>query len=225
MSTAQRGTRKSRPAAPEQESGPGHPPPSAGEPARDDGLLATADDPRPGLREYLTVKRAALLAREEAARADPAPRPHRLRAHATAESRSGVRRVRIRHHQVISDSPLDFAGYDLGPSSPELQLGVLSSCLTHVFLIQAARLRVPLDALDVEVEGVHDPRAGKPGFEETPIYPHDIGYTVRLTSPASEERIRELHAEVERNCPIYNLLLNPQRITGRVVLTGSPREV
>ncbi|MDT0266620.1 OsmC family protein [Streptomyces sp. DSM 44915] len=211
MSTAQRTQKNSR--QPATEVPPG------------EELLATADDPQPGLRPYLEVKRAALLAREERAKTSPGILPHKLRAQTTAESRSGVRRVRIRHHQIISDSPLDFAGYDLGPSSPEIQLGVLSSCLTHVFLIQAARLRVPLDALEVEVEGVHDPRAGKSGFEQVPVYPHQIGYTVRVTSPATEERIRELHEAVERECPIYNLLINPQQISGRVVLTGSPREV
>ncbi|MDT0317768.1 MULTISPECIES: OsmC family protein [unclassified Streptomyces] len=188
-------------------------------------VLDTADDPQPGLRAYLEVKRAALLARREAAKANPLTQPNRIRARATAESRSGVRRIRIRQHQIISDSGADFAGYDLGPASPEIQLGVLSSCLTHVFLIQAADLRIPLDSLEVEVQADHDPRAGSPGFEQTPIYPHNIAYTVHVTSPAPAERIRELHEAVERNCPIYNLLVNPQQVTGRVVLTGSPQEL
>jgi uncharacterized OsmC-like protein len=186
-------------------------------------ILATAPDPQPGLRDYLEVKRAALLARKAKAEADPPTGPYRLRAQAKAEERSGVRRIRIRDHQVLSDSPLDFAGYDLGPSSPELQLGVLSSCLTHIFLIQAATLQIPLDALTVEVEADQDPRAGKSGFEEVPIYPHNISYTVRLSSPASQERIVELHTAVEKNCPIYNLLINPQVVTGRVILNdGDP---
>ncbi|MFH0178610.1 OsmC family protein [Streptomyces cacaoi] len=188
-------------------------------------LLDTAPDPQPGLRAYLEVKRAALLAKREAQRTAPPTEPNRLRARTTAEERSGVRRIRIRRHQIISDSPLDFAGYDLGPASPEIQLGVLSSCLTHIFLIQAADLRIPLDSLEVEVQADQDPRAGQPGFEQVPIYPHNISYTVHVTSPADKERIRELHETVERKCPIYNLLINPQSITGRVVLTGSPEEI
>ncbi|MYU10698.1 OsmC family peroxiredoxin [Streptomyces sp. SID8361] len=188
-------------------------------------LLETAENPRPGLRAYLAVKRAALLARRKALRTDPPTAPHRLRARTSAEERSGVRRIRIRHHQLLSDSPPDFAGYDLGPASPEIQLGVLSSCLTHIFLIQAADLRIPLDSLEVEVEADQDPRAGQKGFEQVPIYPHNITYTVHLTSPASKERIHELHETVERACPIYNLLTNPQHISGRVVLTGSPEQI
>lgn len=82
------------------------------------------------LTEYLAQKRDALLRRKAHARSGEAS-PLKLQAQAHAEGRSGVRRIRIRDFQVISDSPPDFAGYDLGPSSPELLLGALSSCLTH----------------------------------------------------------------------------------------------
>jgi uncharacterized OsmC-like protein len=167
------------------------------------------------LRDYLVQKRAALLDRRAAAAAKPLE-PHVLAAKVTAEGRSGIRRIRIRDFQIISDSAPDFAGYNLGPSSPELQLGVLGSCLTHVFLIQAADREVPLDSLEVEVTGQIDPRAGRPGFEQIPVYPHNLSYTVHLESPASDEEIAGLHEAVERACPILNLLLNPQTITGTI---------
>lgn len=168
------------------------------------------------LNEYLIQKREALVERRERAKANGSGDPLVLQAQVTAEGRSGVRRIRIRDFQIISDSGPDFAGYNLGPSSPELQLGVLGSCLTHVFLIQAADRGVPLDSLEVEVSGEMHPCAGQPGFEHVPIYPHNISYTVHLSSPASDEEIRSLHAAVERACPILNLLINPQQITGAI---------
>lgn len=168
------------------------------------------------LNEYLTEKRQAIIQRREQAKAISAG-PHTLQASVRAESRSGIRRIRIRNFQIISDSGPDFAGYDLGPTSPELQLGVLGSCLTHVFLIQAAQRNVPLDSLEVEVTGQIDPRSGQPGYEHIPVYPHNIAYTVHLTSSASEEEVAALHQAVERACPILNLLINPQQISGSVV--------
>jgi uncharacterized OsmC-like protein len=174
------------------------------------------------LNEYLAEKRLALAARQERLAAGEAE-PNTLRASVRAEGRSGVRRIRIRDFQLISDSGPDFAGYNLGPSSPEIQLGALGSCLTHVFLIQAARLGVPLESLEVEVSGTMDPRAGRPGFEAVPIFPHDIRYSVRLVSPASPETIAELHQAVEQSCPILNLLVNPQTIHG-VVEHAQPAE-
>ncbi|MCU0491238.1 MAG: OsmC family protein [Chloroflexaceae bacterium] len=165
------------------------------------------------LNDYLVEKRVAVRARRARLEAGEAE-PHELRAQVRAEGRSGVRRIRIRDFQVISDSGPDFAGYNLGPSSPELQLGVLGSCLTHVFLIHAADRGVPLDSLEVEVSGRMDPRAGRPGFEDVPIYPHDIRYSVHITSPAAVEELTALHAVVERACPILNLLQQPQQIYG-----------
>jgi uncharacterized OsmC-like protein len=168
------------------------------------------------LNEYLVQKRAAWLAKREAARNDPNVSANRLKANVRALGRSGVREIRIRDFQVISDSPADFAGYNLGPASPELQLGVLGSCLTHITLIQAAERELQIDSIDVEVTGEQHPLAQQPGFEEIPIFPHNIRYTLDIVSPESPEAIRALHEAVEAVCPIYNLLKNPQTIVGEL---------
>ncbi|KLL09984.1 MULTISPECIES: OsmC family protein [Protofrankia] len=166
-----------------------------------------------GLSEYLIGKRDALLAHRERVAAGDV-KPLTVSATVTAEGRTGVRRIRAREFQIISDSGPDLAGHNLGPTSPEIQLGVLGSCLTHTYLIQAATLGVPLDSLDIDVTATFDPRAGEPGYEDLPVYPHDLRYAVRLSSPASDEEISGLREAVERTCPILNLLINPQPIQG-----------
>lgn len=180
------------------------------------------------LNAYLDQKRTAFR-RIKAKALEPDAAPHPLTARVTAEGRSGVRRIRIRDFQIISDSGPDFAGYDLGPSSPEIQLGVLGSCVTHVTLIQAADRGVPLDSLSVEVSAEIDPRAGKPGFEHIPVWPQNIRYTLDIVSPAPPEVIAALHEQVEKVCPILNLIRNPQVIAGAVKLrsveTDAPRDV
>jgi uncharacterized OsmC-like protein len=173
------------------------------------------------LGDYLREKRAALLRRRE--RVDAEHNVTALRATVRAESGSGVRRIRVRDFQLISDSVPAQAGYDLGPTSPELALGALGSCLTHIFLVQAALREVPLEAVEVEVRGQTDARAGRPGWEHVPIYPHDLSYTVRITSPAAPEVIDALHAEVERVCPVLNLMRHPQEISGQVLLGATSR--
>jgi uncharacterized OsmC-like protein len=175
------------------------------------------DDPAlPGLRDYLREKAGALAVHREKRIRDGGA-PHTLTATVSARGRSGVRRIRIREFQLLSDSPPDFAGYNLSPASPELQLGVLASCLTHVFLIQAAEHRVPLDALETGVTAKIDPRAGRPGFEDAPRHPTDIAYVVDLTSPAGPEAIEQLHRAVKAVCPIFNLLSREQHIEGAIV--------
>lgn len=167
------------------------------------------------LVDYLAEKREALLDRRRRF-ADGSLGPTPLKARTTAEGRSGVRRIRIRDFQVITDSPPDFAGYDLGPSSPELVLGALGSCLNHSYLIQAAALDVPIESIEVEVEAFIDPRAGTPGHETTPVYPQNISYVVTIDSPAPAADIQRLRNAVETACPILNLLKNPQTIATRI---------
>jgi uncharacterized OsmC-like protein len=168
------------------------------------------------LVEYLKQKREAVQARDLAVRRGSAGAIE-LKATVTAEGRSGIRRIRIRDFQLISDSPPSFAGYDLGPSSPELQLGILGSCLNHTYLIQAAVLQIALESIEVEVTARIDPRARQTGHESTPVYPHAIAYTVRLSSPASDADIAKLTKAVEESCPILNLLRSPQQIEGSVL--------
>ncbi|MEM5316017.1 OsmC family protein [Paraburkholderia sp. JHI869] len=168
------------------------------------------------LNEYLAQKRTAWLAKKEAARSDPSFKATQLKANVRALGRSGVREIRIRDFQVISDSPPDFAGYNLGPASPELQLGVLGSCLTHITLIQAAERGLAVDSIEVEVTGEQHPLAQQPGFETIPIFPHNIRYTLEIVSPEPAHAIRELHEAVEAVCPIFNLLRQPQVIEGEL---------
>lgn len=98
-------------------------------------------------------------------------------------------------------------------------LGSLGSCLTHIFLIKAAELELPLESLQVEIEGDLDPRGGKPGYERVPFFPHNIRYTAHIVSPADESAVRAVHEAVEQWCPILNLLKQPQPLEGRLLHT------
>nr|WP_298099245.1 OsmC family protein [uncultured Shinella sp.] len=174
------------------------------------------------LNEFLDQKRLALQARDEKfAKGEMNAMP--LNAVVTAEGRSGIRHIRIRDHHILNDSLYDFAGYDLGPSSPETMMGVLGACVVHICQMQAAARQIPLDSIKVEVNGIYDPRAGRKGYENVPYHPTDITYTVNVESPASSETIKELFEAVEETCPILGLLRHPQNVHAVInhVQTGS----
>lgn len=192
----------------------------------------TAKPPyQPGLREYLKYKRAALLWRQNRGRdegrrgnSDTArvrqqrtENPQLDRLHVEVDPASGARRLHIRHFNLIHDNPAYLAGNDLGPSAHEHQLGVLTSCITHITEIQAASREIVLDSLAISIEGTLDPRAGRPGFEDVPPYLHNIHYTVHVRSPHTYDEIVALRDAVEAVCPIYNLILSEQKIEGRIV--------
>ncbi|MCA9878255.1 MAG: OsmC family protein [Thermomicrobiales bacterium] len=161
-----------------------------------------------GLREYLVDKKAAVAAaRQQVEQENSAPR--RIEATVRAEGRSGVRRTQIRGHEFLTDSSRELGGFDLGPSPVETLLGALGGCLAHTIIIQAATRDIPLDALEVSVGAVSDPGTNQP---------RDITYQVRITSPENQEKVERLVAAAESVCPITSLLVNPQRVSGSVVV-------
>jgi uncharacterized OsmC-like protein len=164
------------------------------------------------LQIYLNNKAKAMAA---AARAGGAGNSFRetVSAECSASDLTGVRRVRIRDFQLVSDSGPAFGGFGLGPSSPELLLGVLASCLTHTYLIGAARQGIALDAVRVRFEAENNDAAFLGLETADPPYPFNIRAQVRVESPASAEAIAALHAYAASNCPLTRLVREPLSVT------------
>ena len=127
---------------------------------------------------------------------------------------TGARRLRIRDWQFISDSGPDFGGYGLGPSSPELLCGVLSTCLTHTYEIGAATLDVPLDRIEVRVTARNNDARFVGVPTDDPALPWDITAHVRLEAedvPAQD--IDRLHKFARERCPLTALVRTPNEVT------------
>ena len=173
----------------------------------------------PGLRDFLVEKRQAILRRNEKAKTQPS-KPYALRAQAHVEPRTGVRTTRTGegNFQILHDAQPELGGYGLAPTVEEHQLGVLATCLTHIFEIQAATRQVVLDSLEVRTEGKLAPRQGG-----APVRYQNVKYSVHIESPAGREAIDGLRQAVEASCPVYNLLKDAQTIGGSIVRGAPPK--
>lgn len=170
-----------------------------------------------GLRAYLHQKADAM-------RAAAARRPQgddwreQVEAVCVADDLTGVRRLRIRDWQMLSDSGADFGGWGLGPSSPELLCGVLSTCLTHTYLIGAATLGIPLERVQVRVSADNNDAAFLDLATTDPPLPFNITAHVELHAPdASPEQCTRLHQYAGERCPLTRLLRTPNPVT---IVTG-----
>ncbi|MDZ4765953.1 MAG: OsmC family protein [Chloroflexota bacterium] len=164
------------------------------------------------LDEYLARKHAALTAKQAAFTAAPDSALVTLHAAAKVAGNSGIRPVKMGDYTVITDSAPGLAGYGLGITAPEMLLGALASCLAHSYVIQAALLGVPLDALDVEISGQLD-FTGVVGLPVTDAPAlQNIAYAARIESPAPPEAVQKLHELVERYCPVLNTLRLPMDV-------------
>ncbi len=74
---------------------------------------------------------------------------------------------------------------------------------------------VLLDSLEVTADAELSPRFGR--NVGGPARFHNIRYTARIESPASEQEILALRDAVEETCPLYNLVKDEQTLEGSIV--------
>lgn len=166
-----------------------------------------------GLREYL-IDKAAAIRGLAVAKPEAAAWRETVSATCVADDRTGVRKLRIRDWQFIGDSGPGFGGFSLGPSSPELLCGVISTCLTHTYEIGACLMGIPLERIEVRVSAENnDARFG--GLEtDDPATPFNLQAKVTLHAPdVPSERLAELHRYASANCPLTNLIRGGAPVT------------
>lgn len=164
----------------------------------------------PKLDSYLERKRVAIAERQAAFRAAPRSSNVTVSVSSRVAGITGARPVRIGETTIITDSGPGLAGHALGPTSPELLLGALASCLVHTYLVQAVFLDIALDDVQVQVSAGMDyaPVVGLPSAEPYPRL-ENVTYQAHIESPAAAEEIQRLHEVVEATCTVLNTLRHP----------------
>ena len=122
--------------------------------------------------------------------------------------------------KLAADMPVKAGGDGTAPSPGMLGRGALASCLAIGITIWAARLGIPIDALEVEVQADFDARGelgvGKhipPGYQE-------VRYLVSIDSPASEDALFDLLETAERHSPYLDVFSRGQTMQRVLRLNG-----
>ncbi|MFI8718638.1 OsmC family protein [Stenotrophomonas sp. NPDC077464] len=168
-------------------------------------LVSSAEDQASPLRTYLAAKREAIQAQS----ARPGT-PTAIHGKVTAESRSGVRRLRVGptgEFQYISDSGRNYAGYNLGAGSWDSLVGTLASAVADEYIVQAAVQNVPLDGLDVVFTSIPERKS------ETLAYPNNLSYVAYIDSPAPDAQLQALKRAVHENSSAIDLVTRPQQVS------------
>lgn len=171
----------------------------------------------PNLSDYMEFKRGKLDELRNQLRDSDSP-PAALRATCRVAGGSGIRPVQVRQFSFVTDSGPGLAGYDLGPTAPEVLLSALASCIAHTFLIVGADRGVAYDALEVEVQGLIDFRGVLEVAPDIAPMPTDIHYEARISSDLSAATLEEIRADVERLCPVLQAFVRPLQVDGKVII-------
>jgi uncharacterized OsmC-like protein len=106
--------------------------------------------------------------------------------------------------RFAADLPAKVGGDESAPTPGALGRGALASCLTIGIASWAARLGVPLDAVEVEVETDFDAR-GELGMGDVAPGYTGVRYAVAIESPAPREEVDRLLAKAERHSPYLDV--------------------
>ncbi|ACI19386.1 OsmC family protein [Dictyoglomus thermophilum] len=117
--------------------------------------------------------------------------------------------VDIRNKFTINmDEPPSLGGEDTAPNPVEVVLAALIGCLGIVIPVVAKEKNIPLNSIEIETEGDLDPR----GFMGDPTVRagyQEVRAKVKINAPVEREKIEELMKEVERRCPVSDIIRNP----------------
>jgi uncharacterized OsmC-like protein len=100
--------------------------------------------------------------------------------------------------------PAKVGGDDSAPTPGVLGRGALAGCLTIGIAAWAARLGVPLESVEVEVQTDFDAR-GELGMGDVPPGYQEVRYIVSIASPAPRYELDRLLAMAERHSPYLDI--------------------
>ncbi|HEY5814332.1 MAG TPA: OsmC family protein [Terrimicrobiaceae bacterium] len=113
--------------------------------------------------------------------------------------------------KLIAGASENSGGTAAGPDPGTFGRGALGSCLAMNYANWAAKLDVPIESIEVEVEGDYDVR-GFYGLADLPPGYLEVRYRVKISSNEPEERVRKVLDEADAHCPWFDIFRRPQNL-------------
>jgi uncharacterized OsmC-like protein len=104
-------------------------------------------------------------------------------------------------------------GSGTGACSGDLLLGALAACAQITCQMVAAAMQIPVESIDVTVEGDMDLQGTLGLSKEVPVGFQEIRLKFDIKAPqATAEQLAALHAKTEQYCVVMRTLLDPPKI-------------
>jgi len=121
--------------------------------------------------------------------------------------------------KLVADEGRDLGGDGRGPDPGVFTRAALGSCLAIGYVMWAAMFDVVLDSVEVTVEADYDAR-GLFGIDDSmPAGWSAVRYTTKISSPATEQRIRELIEYADGHSSLLDGFQRAVPITGTINVT------
>ncbi len=117
--------------------------------------------------------------------------------------------------KLAADMPVKAGGEDTAPTPGMLGRGALASCVAIGITTWAARMGIPIDALEVEVQADINARGELGVGKDVPPGYQAVRYLVSIDSPASQDALVDLLETAERHSPyldVFSRALSMERV-------------
>jgi uncharacterized OsmC-like protein len=117
-------------------------------------------------------------------------------------------------HKLLSDTPNVLGGQNKGPTPGALLRASLGSCLAISYVGWAARLGIPVEHVEVVIEGDFDPRGALGAAEVVPVEYGAFRYKALIKSPASRERVQEVFETANKHSTVLQTISRAIPVNG-----------
>ncbi len=153
------------------------------------------------------------------------PEKAKVQFKADTELIEGVKcKSRIRQFSFEVDEPGLLGGTDTASNPVELILAALGTCQEIMYSAYASVSGIPIDSISVKVRGDINlnglfglDEKADPGFNK-------IYYETKIHSGADTEVINKLVENVEKHCPVLDILTRPISVVGKVSVIKSAED-
>ena len=142
---------------------------------------------------------------------------------------TGITRARVREGltcdieagpwRFVADMPKSAGGSEAGPTPGVYGRAALASCLAIGYMMYAAKLGVPIQSLEVEIQADYDDGALY-GVSDSPPGYLEVRYIVTVESSAPEEDVLRVLDEGDAHSPYLDVFGRAQKCRRIVRFTG-----
>jgi len=122
--------------------------------------------------------------------------------------------------KMVGDEGADLGGARHGPDPGVFTRAGLGSCLAIGYVMWASVMDVPLDSVEVTVEADYDARGAFGVDDSVPPGWAAVRYTTKVTSSASEERVRELIDYADRHSSVLDIIRRAIPVSGETKISA-----
>jgi uncharacterized OsmC-like protein len=120
-----------------------------------------------------------------------------------------------------ADMPVQVGGNGVGPTPGVYGRAALGSCLAIGYMMQAAKLGIQINALEVEVQADYDDGALFGTSKDVPPGYLDVRYSVTVDSEAPEADIFRMLDEADERSPYLDIFSRAQQCSRTVHLVST----